>query len=300
MRESMFDKLKDKVSDLVDTVSQRELNEDELEDVLEDFELSLLSSGVAMEVSKEFVDDIKEDLKGQEVRRGTNVKNVVQESVENTVEDILAVEGIDLEEKIKEKRPLSIMFVGFNGSGKTTTIAKLANQLKEKDYKPVIAASDTFRAGAIEQVKTHADKIGVKLIKHEYGGDAAAVAYDAVKHAEANDLDTVLIDTTGRSETDKNLMDEMRKIKRVADPDLSIFVGSALAGNSVIEQAKKFDEAIGLNGVILSKVDADSKGGGALSIAKSIQKPILYVGTGQEYDDLEEFSPEWMADKILS
>ena len=296
----MFDKLKDKVSDLVDTVSQRELSEDELDDILEEFELSLLSSGVAMEVANEFVDEIKEDLKVKEVRSGTTVKKIVQESVENTVEEILKVEGIDLEEKIKEEKPLSIMFVGFNGSGKTTTIAKLANQLKEKNFESVIAASDTFRAGAIEQVKKHADNINVKLIKHEYGGDAAAVAYDAVQHAEANNLDAVLIDTAGRSETNKNLMDEMSKIKRVSDPDLSLFVGSALAGNSVIEQAKKFNESIGLDGVILTKVDADSKGGGALSIAKSIEKPILYVGTGQEYDDLKEFSPEWMAEKILS
>ncbi len=296
----MFDNLKDKVSDLVEKVSQKELSEEELDEILEEFKLSLLSSGVAMEVADEFVEDIKYELEGRQVRRGTNVDKIVKESVEESVREILEVNGKNFKERIEKDEPLSIMFVGFNGSGKTTTIAKIAKDMKENNYEPVISASDTFRAGAIEQVKTHAENVDVKLIKHQYGGDAAAVAYDAIQHAEANALDVVLIDTAGRSETDKNLMEEMKKINRVAEPDLSIFVGSALAGNSVIEQAKKFNEAVGIDGVILTKVDADSKGGGALSIAKSIGKPILYVGTGQEYKDLEEFSPEWMANKILN
>ena len=204
-----------------------------------------------------------------------------------------------LDESRKNGEPLKLMFVGINGTGKTTTIAKIATYFIEKGYEPVIAASDTFRAGAIEQITHHADKIGIKIIKHQKGADPAAVAYDAVAHAKAKGKDMVLIDTAGRMQTNINLMDEMKKIKRVVSPELIIYVGDALTGNDAVEQARKFDEAVGVDGIILTKADADARGGAALSIGYIIQKPILFLGVGQAYEDIMEFKPEWMVDQIF-
>jgi len=192
------------------------------------------------------------------------------------------------------------MFVGVNGSGKTLSIAKMATILKENGYSSVMAAGDTFRAGAIEQLGIHADKIGVKIIKHGPGADPAAVAYDAIEHAKAKHKDVVLLDTAGRMQTNINLMDEMAKIKRIAQPDLILFVGDALAGNDAVEQAKRFNEIVGIDGVILTKVDTDAKGGSALSVAYTIGKPLLFIGVGQEYTDQIPFDAKWMIGNIFS
>ena len=205
-----------------------------------------------------------------------------------------------IEDKKKQGEPLVVMFVGINGTGKTTTIGKLSNYYLKKGYTPVIAASDTFRAGAIEQVTHHADNVGVKIIKHQKGSDPAAVAFDAVEHARAQGKELVLIDTAGRMQTNVNLMDEMKKIKRVSKPDLVIFVGDALTGNDAVEQAKKFNDAIDIDGVILTKADADSKGGASLSIGYVIKKPIMFLGVGQGYDDIMEYDPDWMLNQLFS
>ena len=199
----------------------------------------------------------------------------------------------------KDEKPFVIVFVGFNGSGKTTTIAKLAHWLKKNGLSVVIAASDTFRAGAIEQLEEHAKRVGVRVIKHDYGADPAAVAYDAIQHAKARGIDVVLVDTAGRNELNRNLMDEMRKIVRVTKPDLVIFVGDALAGNAVVEQARQFNDAVRIDGVILTKLDADARGGAALSISHAIGAPILFVGVGQGYDDLKPFDEKWFVDRIF-
>jgi fused signal recognition particle receptor len=191
------------------------------------------------------------------------------------------------------------MFVGINGTGKTTTIAKIVHRLKGIGYTPVIAASDTFRAGAIEQLERHAGKLGVKLIKHQKGSDPAAIAYDSIEHAKARKKEVVLIDTAGRMQTNINLMDEMKKLKRIAKPDMIIFVGDALAGNDSIQQAMEFNNTVQIDAAILTKIDADAKGGSALSIAHAVGKPIIFVGTGQEYSDMEEFNPEWMVNRLF-
>ena len=191
------------------------------------------------------------------------------------------------------------MFVGVNGTGKTTAIAKIASRLKKANISCVLAAGDTFRAGAIEQLTIHSERLGFKIIKHQAGGDPAAVAYDAVEHAKARRKSVVLVDTAGRMQTNINLMDEMKKIKRVAEPDLIIFVGDSLAGNDAVEQAKKFDEAIDIDCAILTKIDVDSKGGAALSIAHAVGKPIIFVSTGQKYDEFEKFDAKWMIDRIF-
>jgi fused signal recognition particle receptor len=191
------------------------------------------------------------------------------------------------------------MAVGINGTGKTMTLAKLANMFKKKGYSCVLAAADTFRAGSIEQLEKHGQALGVRVIKHKYGADAAAVAWDAVEHARAQHMNIVLIDTAGRMQTNKNLLDEMEKIYRVVKPDLVLFVGDALAGNDAVEQAEKFNNKVPLNGTILTKVDADVKGGAAISISYVTKKPMIFVGVGQKYQDIEPFELDWFIDKVF-
>ncbi len=298
----MFGKLKEKLGSFVERVSQTEISEKDVENALWDLELELLEADVALETVEELKERIKEKLVGKKVKIGTNKKAIVEEAVHEAVLEVLTPEKrIDLLEMIKSKgeKPFVIAFVGFNGSGKTTTIAKLAHWLKKNGLGVVIAASDTFRAGAIEQVEEHAKRVGVKVIKHSYGADPAAVAYDAIQHAKARGLDVVLIDTAGRNELNRNLMDEMKKIVRVTNPDLVIFVGDSLGGNSVVEQAKQFNEAVKIDGVILTKLDADARGGAALSISHAIGAPILFVGVGQGYDDLKPFDERWFVKSIF-
>ncbi|RLF75050.1 signal recognition particle-docking protein FtsY [Thermococci archaeon] len=298
----MFGKLKEKLGSFVDKVAQTEISEKDVNRALEDLEWDLLEADVSLEVVDELRERIKKELIGQKVKVGTNKKELVEKAVERAVLDVLTPQRrINLVEEIRAKRekPYVIAFVGFNGGGKTTTIAKLANYLKRHGLSVVIAASDTFRAGAIEQIEEHARRVGVKVIKHQYRSDPAAVAYDAIEHAKAREIDVVLIDTAGRNELNRNLMDEMRKIARITKPDLVIFVGDALAGNAIIEQARQFNEAVRVDGVILTKLDADARGGAALSISHAIGAPILFVGVGQGYDDLKEYDEKWMLEKIF-
>jgi fused signal recognition particle receptor len=202
-------------------------------------------------------------------------------------------------EKKAQGAPYVILFVGINGTGKTTTIAKVTKLLQDNGHSVVLASGDTYRAGAIEQLEEHARRLGVRVIKHRYGSDAAAVSFDAVQHARAQGIDAVLIDTAGRMHTNRNLMDELEKIKRVVQPDLTVMVLDALIGNDAIDQAETFNRHIGFDAAILTKVDADAKGGSSLSISYITGKPIIYVGVGQEYRDLERFDARWFAGKIL-
>ncbi len=287
---------------ILERLLQVEIKERDVEKALDDLELELLEADVALEVVDELRDRIKEKLVGRKVRVGTDKAKIIEEAVKEAVLEILTPEKrIDLIEMIKrkEEKPFVIAFVGFNGSGKTTTIAKLAHWLRKNGLSAVIAASDTFRAGAIEQLEEHARRVGVRVIKHSYGADPAAVAYDAIQHAKARKIDVVLIDTAGRNELNRNLMDEMKKIVRVTKPDLVIFVGDSLAGNSIVDQARQFNEAVRIDGVILTKLDADSRGGAALSISHAIGAPILFVGIGQGYDDLRPFDENWFAELIF-
>ena len=285
-------------------VREKTIQEKHVEDILFELEMELLQGDVAMEVATEVVESVKEDLVGKKIKRSNDITEYTYIALKDAVFEIIDIPGKSMTEMIEEKKaagePLVVMFVGINGTGKTTTIGKLANYYLKKGYTPVIAASDTFRAGAIEQVTHHADNVGVKIIKHQKGSDPAAVAFDAVEHAKAQGKELVLIDTAGRMQTNTNLMDEMKKIKRVSKPDLVIFVGDALTGNDATEQAKKFNEAIDIDGVILTKADADSKGGASLSIGYVIQKPIMFLGVGQGYDDIREYDAEWMLNQLFS
>jgi fused signal recognition particle receptor len=199
----------------------------------------------------------------------------------------------------KANKPVKILFVGVNGTGKTTSIAKVAKYLMDHSYSVVLAAGDTFRAGAIEQLEVHADKLGIKIVKHKTGGDPAAVIFDAIEYAKAHNKDIVLADTAGRLHTNINLMDQMRKIVRVTKPDLLIFVDEAIAGNDAVERARLFNESVPIGGSILTKTDADAKGGSAISIAYITGKPVLFLGVGQGYPDLVKFEPHWLVDRLM-
>jgi len=288
---------------LLSFVRHKTISEKDVDDILFELEMSLLEGDVALEVAEEIINSVKEDLVGRKIKRKNDVSEFTKEALKNAISKILEVDSQNIDELIqlkqKQGEPLKIMFVGINGTGKTTTIAKIATHFIEKGYKPVMAASDTFRAGAIEQLTHHADKIGVKIIKHKKGADPAAVAFDAVEHAKAQGKELVLVDTAGRMQTNVNLMDEMKKIQRIIKPDLILFVGDALTGNDAVEQARKFDDAVGVDGIILTKADADAKGGAALSIGHVINKPILFLGTGQSYSDIMEFKPEWMVEQVF-
>ena len=275
------------------------IDETKLDELLWDLEMGLLEADVAYSV----IDSIKKDVK-QEIKRVPFDKGKAGELVEsvlrNAIGHVLSANHFDFAKFIEEHaKPVVIMFVGVNGTGKTLSIAKIACQLQKMGKSCVMAAGDTFRAGAIEQLSIHAERLGVKIIKHGPGSDPAAVAFDAIEHAKAKHKDVVLLDTAGRMQTNTNLMDEMAKIKRVAKPDLIIFVGDALSGNDAVEQAKRFNEVVGIDGVILTKVDADAKGGSSLSIAYTIGKPLLFVGIGQNYEDQIPFDPDWMIKNIF-
>ena len=285
-------------------ITKKTIKEEDIEEILEELEFSLIEGDVAFDVAERIVESVKEDLVGRKIkRRGdmelftTNaLKKAITEIIDNGSYDLLG----DIEASKQKGEPYKIMFVGINGTGKTTTIAKMAKYLEKHGYSSVFGASDTFRAGAIEQLEHHAQNLNLKIIKHERNSDPAAVAYDAVEHAKATGKDVVLIDTSGRMQTNTNLMDEMKKIKRVSKPDIVLYVGDALMGNDATEQATKFDEVINIDGIILTKADADAKGGAAISIGHVINKPILFIGTGQSYDDLMEFKPEWMINQIFA
>ena len=277
------------------------IREKHLENVLWEMELALMESDVAVEALEEMKAIIKKRLVGLRVENRAAITPTIEKALKASLVELLSKTTFD-PQTLLEKRdgPLVIAFVGVNGTGKTTTIARITDWLQQNGKSVVMAASDTFRAGAIEQLELHAQRLGCKFIKHQAGGDPAAVAFDAVEHAKAKHRDIVMIDTAGRMQTNSNLMDEMKKIKRVAKPDLIMFVGDSLAGNDAIDQAKKFHEAVGIDAVVLTKLDVDAKGGAALSISSAIGQPIAFVGIGQDYGDLMLFDAAWIVERIFA
>ncbi|MDY6768880.1 MAG: signal recognition particle-docking protein FtsY [Candidatus Nanohaloarchaea archaeon] len=296
----MFDKLKESVSSFSDTaretVAETELTEDAFDDLFWELEQGLLQNNVAVDVIDALRDDMRDALVGASVPR-RKAGSVVEDAVQDAIRDVLTQRGVDLEQVVQENTPALVLLVGFNGSGKTTTAAKLASMLQRDGYEPVLAAGDTFRAASIEQLQEHADALDVPCISHEYEADPAAVIYDAVEHAEKEGKDVVLADTAGRSHADRNLMDELAKIVDVNDPDLTLLVVDALVGNDVLEQADAYEE-IGFDGIVLTKADVDESGGAALSLGYATGRPVLYLGTGQDYDDLERFDPDTFAEQV--
>jgi len=290
-KKGFFEKIREKFSG--------NITEEEFEEFFQELEIALIENNLSIRV----IDELKEKMRGEIV--GISLKKdelheKIKELLKERFKEML-LEPFDLIEKIKgkEEKPYVIVFFGINGTGKTTTIAKVANLLKKKGLSVVLAASDTFRAASIEQLEKHAANLNLKVIKHEYGSDPAAVAFDAIAHAKARSIDVVLIDTAGRMHTKADLMKEMEKIVRVSKPDLKIFIGESIVGNDMVEQATKFNESIGIDASILTKADVDEKGGAMISIGSVTGKPIIYLGVGQTYDDLEKFNPEKMIKSIF-
>jgi fused signal recognition particle receptor len=300
----MFEKLKSGLKGLVSKVTTTELKSENLHPILSDFKINLVENDVAFPVAERICDEMEKRLDGVQVKRLEDRKKIVEKNLREVLLEIMTINGnIDLlkliEAKRKRNEPFVIVFVGINGTGKTTTIAKVAHFLNKKGYSVVLACSDTYRAGSIEQLEEHAKRLSMRIITHKYGADPAAVAYDTISHAKAHGINVVLIDTAGRMQTNRNLMSELEKIKRVVTPDLSILTVDSLTGNDAVMQAEEFHKSVGIDATILTKVDADAKGGSALSVTYVTHKPILFIGTGQKYDDLEEFVPEKFVQMVL-
>jgi fused signal recognition particle receptor len=291
----MFDQLRRAFSNATRSIVQKELSEKQINNILSDLELALIQSDIAQEVIDDLVAKLKTELVGMKLEKGQNAENIINIKFRNAFTEMFSkTEEIDLLQKIKEKKdnkrgPFVIAFLGINGTGKTTTVAKVAHLLHKNDISVVLAAGDTHRAGAIEQLSRHAEKLSLKVIAQRYGADPSAVGRDSIDYAKKHHIDAVLVDTAGRMQTAKNLMEEINKIVRVVKPDIKLFVGDALAGNDTINQAREFFQYTNFDGAILTKIDADAKGGAAISIVHITAKPIIYLGVGQGYDDLIEF-----------
>ena len=276
------------------------LEEKDLDEPMWQLEVALMESDVALPVAEEIVKEVKSDLVGKRKKIGADTGKLAEDSLRKALITLLSKNYLDFDEYIKTKdKPVKILFVGVNGTGKTTSIAKVAKYLMDHSYSVVLAAGDTFRAGAIEQLEVHGTNLGLKVVKHKTGGDPAAVIFDAIEYAKAHNKDIVLADTAGRLHTNINLMDQMRKIVRVTKPDLLIFVDEAIAGNDAVERARLFNESVPIDGSILTKTDADAKGGSAISIAYITGKPVLFLGVGQTYPDLVKFEPAWLVDRLM-
>ena len=276
------------------------IEEGDLEDQLWDLEMALLDSDVEMSVAEEMLESIRESLIGEMRAQVDTTEELVTEALRDALLDVIAVGQFDFERRVREAdKPVTIVFTGINGVGKTTTIAKLSQYFEERGLSTVMANGDTYRAGANEQISQHAEALDTEIITHEQGGDPAAVVYDAVEYAEANGIDVVLGDTAGRLHTSEDLMEQLSKIDRVVEPDMTLFVDEAVAGQDAVERAREFDDAAAIDGAVLTKADADSSGGAAISVAYVTGKPVLFLGVGQGYDDIERFEPAALVDSLL-
>lgn len=302
----MFNRLRKGVGKLIKKIKIKELNEKSLEEPVKELVDLMIQNEVGVAAAEEIGRKLTIELLNTEATRFMDIRPVVAQALRKSIESILTPEGsdFDLIQAIKQKRkeeaePYIIVILGINGTGKTTSLAKLGHKLKKNKISVVFAAGDTFRAGAIEQLSKHGENVGINTIKHQQGGDAAAVAIDAIDHAFAKDIDVVIIDTAGRMQNNDNLVRELEKIIRNAEPDLKLFVGDSLAGNDIIKQVSVFHDRVGVDGIIMTKVDSDVKGGAAISVTHAIQRPILYLGVGQGYDDLMEFTPDYLSKQIV-
>ena len=299
----MFDKLRSAFSNAAKSLGEKELNDKDIEDILFELEIALLESDVATEVIDSIKDDLKEKLIGSKVDKN-EIEKFVKDSLISSISSLFDDAGTyDMFEKINQNKeqgkPFLVLFVGINGTGKTTSLAKIAHMLQQEKYSVVVAAADTFRAGAIEQLREHTNRLNLKLVAQNYNSDPAAVARDAVLYAKSHKTDVVLIDTAGRMQTSENLMQQIEKITKVVNPDMKIFVGDSLAGNDTVNQAREFFKHVDFDGFILTKSDADARGGAALSIVKVTSTPVLYVGVGQEYPDLKPFDKKLFLETVF-
>jgi len=280
------------------------LSDSDIGNFLENLKVLMLESDVSYNTTEAFLNNLEKELRSSKFE-SKQIKEELAKYVRNAILNVLnsTKPGIDIFEFVQahknDSSPIKILFLGPNGTGKTTTIAKIAYGLKLRGIGSVFSASDTFRAAAIEQTEHHAKKVGATIIKSRYGADPASVAFDAIAYAKAHRINVVLIDTAGRQETNKNLVNEMTKIARIAQPDITVFVGESTAGNAIAEQIKEFSKFIKIDGIILTKLDCDAKGGNALSIANITGIPVLFFGTGESYESLIPYDPNFIINAIL-
>lgn len=300
----MFDRLKQAFSSVTNSIKEKQLSDDQLDDLVFNFQLALIESDVAQTVAEALTREVQKSLAGTKVDRSADPSEVVGERLTTALQAAFAKAGtVDLLRNIAEKKksgePYVVLFLGINGTGKTTTISKVAHFLKTKGVSVVLAAGDTHRPGAIEQLTEHAERLGLKVVSQRYGADPAAVGRDGVLYAKAHHVDCLLIDTAGRMQTNQNLMEEMAKIVRVVKPDLRVFVADALTGNDAVSQAELFSQHVGFDAAVLTKADADVRGGAALSIVYTTGKPVIFLGVGQGYGDLAPFDTQKFLDSLL-
>ena len=300
----MFQRLRAGLKGLVEKVATTQLKAEQIRLIMQNFKLELVENDVALSVADRIGVEMEKRLDGVQAKRLGDRERIVKDNLRSVLLGILTPsERIDFSglamRKRELKEPFVVVFVGINGTGKTTSIAKVARFLMKSGFSVVLACADTYRAGSIEQLEEHSRRLGVRMIKHGYGSDPAAVAFDAISHARAHGVNVVLIDTAGRIQTDRNLMNELGKIRRVIKPDLTVLIVDSLTGNDAVLQAEEFHRSVGVDATILTKTDADVRGGSALSVVFVTGKPVLFVGTGQGYDDLEEFEPARFTDMIL-
>lgn len=291
----MFSIFRRKIGKIVEKFLEKKLEEKDVKKLISKFEIDLIEADSSPAVAEKIANDLEKMLIGKRVPR-TAMKEKINEAIKKSLLEILRMPTINIGEIImnakNENRPATFIFFGINGVGKSLSIAKFANFLREKGYKPILAAGDTFRAAGDIQLEEYAKQIESPVIKHQRGADTAAVIFDARKAAQARNYDVVLADTSGRMHTKRNLMEELQKIVRVNKPDLKILVLDSLSGSDVINQFEFFDKAVGIDAVVFTKVDVNEKGGNILSVCYQFKKPILFLGTGQKFDDIEEFDPE--------
>ncbi|MCL4375428.1 signal recognition particle-docking protein FtsY [Candidatus Marsarchaeota archaeon] len=280
------------------------ISEKDINPFLEELRISLLESDVNYEVVEKVVESLRKELTEGSISSAEleiRISEKIRTSLMNILKSSGGIDIVDLaaSKKSSGEMPFKILFLGPNGAGKTTTIAKIAKMFIDKGFSCMLSASDTFRAAAIEQTAIHASRLGIPVVKGSYGADPSSIAFDAVAHAKARHIDVVLIDSAGRQETNKSLMEEVKKMVRVTKPDLKIFIGESIAGNSLLNQLKEFDSAVGLDGIILTKLDCDAKGGNTLSILSETDVPVLFFGTGERYEDIMPYDPNFIIESIM-
>ncbi len=282
---------------VIKKLTERRLSEEDVNPILNELENGLIEGDVAYEVAEKIKNDLKVSLLGMEVKQN-EVKPVITSRLKNSLTEILNVPNVDIMENVKSKKPYVVLFLGFNGSGKTTTLSKVGKWLLDNNFSCVFAAADTFRAASLEQLEEHAKRIGVDVIKHDYGADPAAVAYDAIAHAKSKGIHFVLIDSAGRTHTNENLMEEMKKIIRVNKPDLKVLVIDSMTGNDAVLQARMFND-VGVDAIIFTKVDVNERGGAILSVTHELKKPILFLCNGQNYENVIKFNAKEFVDNLV-
>jgi len=288
----LFDKLKQGLKKTKDTVLGQVNNILKAfvridEDLLDELEEILIASDVGVNTASEIIERLREEIKERRLKDGNEVKDVLQEIIEEIIGEN---ESLNL-----ETTPSVVLVIGVNGAGKTTSIGKLANIMRRDKKTVTVAAADTFRAAAIEQLEVWTDRAGVDIIKHQEGSDPAAVVYDAIQSCKSKKTDVLIIDTAGRLHNKKNLMDELAKISRVINreiPDASVetlLVLDATTGQNAVNQAREFKNAANITGIVLTKLDSSSKGGIVICVRKELNIPIKFICVGEKIDDMENF-----------